>query len=157
MAKGLPEPPVNPLYTLGKVVIKTNEKEEKIFEGSSALDTDKENKQDDKKDMEEVNDKDSKKATTENTEQGKVKDNIQDNVNNNGHQTLQDNKQSTTQYINKYTIETPGKTELVNERLVANVTKRQKKYVKEMSKKFENESAFVRFILDYFMKNVEIK
>jgi hypothetical protein len=98
---------------------------QKKFEQSSALNTNKKNKQ----------------ATT----QGNEKDTDQDTI------------QDTTQCTAQYTIQAPGKTELYEERLVANVTKRHKKYVKEMAKRFDNESAFVRYILDYFMNNINLK
>jgi hypothetical protein len=89
------------------------------------------------------------KSNTQGSEEHTIQDNAQDNK--------QNSIQDTTQYTNKYTVEMPDKTELVCERLVANVTKTQKKYVKDMAKKFENESAFVRFMLDYFIQNIEIK
>lgn len=100
-----------------------------FFKQDSGLDTDKDNKQ----------------------------DNVQSSNKSNEQSSEQDTAQSNTQYTNKYTIEKPDKTELVCERLVANVTKRQKKYVKDTAKYFENESAFVRFMLDYFMENIDIK
>lgn len=59
--------------------------------------------------------------------------------------------------IHKLTIQKPDIVEPYNNRLVANVTKSQKAYVKKIAKSFENESAFVRFMIDYFRKNVEIK
>lgn len=104
-----------------------------FFTGSSELDIEKDNEQDN------------------------MQGNIEDNNKDNEQDSQQDNIQDTTQYTNKYTVEMPDKTELVCERLVANVTKKQKKYVKDTAKHFENESAFVRFMLDYFMGNIEIK
>jgi hypothetical protein len=95
------------------------------------------------------NTQDSKKDIIQDSVESSVKDTMQDNT--------QNNIQNTTQYTNKYTVGKPEKTELVCERLVANVTKTQKKYVKDMAKYFENESAFVRFMLDYFIQNIEIK
>jgi hypothetical protein len=95
----------------------------------------------------------SKEGTIQGSEEHTPQDNIQDNKQDNKQGSIQD----TTQYTNKYTVGMPEKTELVCERLVANVTKAQKKYVKDMAKKFENESAFVRFMLDYFIQNIEIK
>jgi hypothetical protein len=79
--------------------------------------------------------------------------------------TDKDNEQDTTQYTNndtiqyttQYTIGIPDKCELYEERLVANVTKRQKKYIKETARKFDNESAMVRYMIDYFMKNISFK
>jgi hypothetical protein len=102
---------------------------------------------------------------TDNSELGITKNTAQDNKQDSAEGSTkdatqgntQDTTQDTIQYTNKYTIEMPDKTELVCERLVANVTKTQKKYVKDMAKKFENESAFVRFMLDYFIQNIEIK
>ena len=98
-------------------------------------------------------------------EQNNDKDNVQsseqDNNKNNEQNSNNDNEQDTTQHTNhvtnKYTVETPAKSELVSERLVANVTKSQKKYIKDTAKKFENESEFVRYMIDYFRKNIEIK
>jgi hypothetical protein len=100
-----------------------------------------------------------------NTEQDNNKDNAQNNDKDNNKVSERgsnnDNEQDTTQYTNhvtnKYTVETPVKSELVSERLVANVTKSQKKYIKDTAKKFENESEFVRYMIDYFRKNIEIK
>jgi hypothetical protein len=100
-----------------------------------------------------------------NTKQDNDKDNAQNDEQDNNKGSEQssnnDNEQGTTQYTNnvtnKYTVETPVKSELVDERLVANVTRSQKKYIKETAKKFENESAFVRYMIDYFRKNIEIK
>ena len=94
---------------------------------------------------------------TKNTAQDSKKDNVESSIKDNEQSNTQDSTQETTQYTNKYTVEMPDKTELVCERLVANVTKTQKKYVKDTAKKFENESAFVRFMLDYFIQNIEIK
>ena len=55
----------------------------------------------------------------------------------------------------KFTFSIPIKQEAFSKRLVANVTKTQKTFVQEMSKKFENESSFVRFMIDRFMEDVE--
>lgn len=108
-----------------------------FFVGNSELDTEKDNAQDN----EQVN--------TQGSEEHTDKDSKQDNE--------QSNTQHTTQCTTKYTVGKPVKSELVCERLVANVTKSQKKYVKDMAKYFENESDFVRFMIDYFIQNIEIK
>jgi hypothetical protein len=94
---------------------------------------------------------------TKNTAKGSKQDSAEDSAKDSKQSNNNDTTQDTTQYTNKYTVEMPDKTELVCERLVANVTKTQKKYVKDTAKKFENESAFVRFMLDYFIQNIEIK
>ena len=96
-------------------------------------------------------------ATTKTNKQDNAQGSEEDSSKGNEQSREQDNIQGTTQYTHKYTIEMPDKTELVCERLVANVTKTQKKYVKDTAKHFENESAFVRFMLDYFIQNIEIK
>jgi len=108
-----------------------------FFQQSSELDTTKSNKQD----------------NTQGNEEDTNNDNAQDSEQSN----TQDTTQRTNNVTNKYTVEMPDKTELFDERLVSNVTKSQKKYVKDMGKKFENESAFVRYMIDYFRKNIEIK
>ena len=54
---------------------------------------------------------------------------------------------------NKLTYQIPDKSEPCNEHLVANITEKQKAFIQEMSKKFENESEFVRFMIDGFMEN----
>jgi hypothetical protein len=97
------------------------------------------------------------KNTVKDSKQDSIEDSIEDSVKDSKQSNDNDTTQDTTQYTNKYTVEMPDKTELVCERLVANVTKTQKKYVKDTAKKFENESAFVRFMLDYFIQNIEIK
>lgn len=91
------------------------------------------------------------------TNKESIQETIKDDMKSNAADNEQCIAQDTTQCTTKYTIETPEKTELYNDRLVANVTKRQKKYIKEMAKKFENESDFVRFMINYFMNNVNIK
>ena len=58
---------------------------------------------------------------------------------------------------NKLTYLIPTKNEPYNQRLVANVTQTQKSFVQEMSKKFGNESEFVRFMLDKFIQDVNLK
>ena len=55
----------------------------------------------------------------------------------------------------KFTFEIPAKQELFNNRLVANVTKSQKAFVQNMSKRFDNESSFVRFMLDRFIEDID--
>jgi hypothetical protein len=69
---------------------------------------------------------------------------------------IQDTIQYTTQDTNKLTFQIPSKCEPFSKRLVANVTPSQKLFVQKMSKKFENESAFVRFMLDRFMKDIDL-
>lgn len=59
-------------------------------------------------------------------------------------------------YTGKSTFQIPSKTEPFSKRLVANVTPSQKLFVQEMSKKFENESSFVRFMIQRFMEDIEI-
>jgi hypothetical protein len=104
---------------------------------------------------------DSELATTKGSMQDSKEVTTQSNTKDSQQDSKQSNTQDTTQYTNnvtnKYTVEMPDKTELFDERLVSNVTKSQKKYVKDMGKKFENESAFVRYMIDYFRKNIEIK
>lgn len=69
----------------------------------------------------------------------------------------QDTTQYTTQDTTKISFQIPNKVEPFSKRLVANVTPSQKLFVQKMSKKFENESAFVRFMLDRFMKDIDVK
>jgi len=59
----------------------------------------------------------------------------------------------TIQQTNKLIYQIPSKGEKYNKRLVANVTQSQKTFVQEMSKKFSNESEFVRFMIDRFMSD----
>lgn len=59
-------------------------------------------------------------------------------------------------YTGKSTFQIPSKSEPFSKRLVANVTPSQKLFVQEMSKKFENESSFVRFMIQRFMEDIEI-
>lgn len=56
----------------------------------------------------------------------------------------------------RLTYQIPTASEPFSKRLVANVTPTQKAFVQEMSKKFENESTFVRFMLDKFMKDIDL-
>jgi len=74
-----------------------------------------------------------------------IKDNIKNTVVN------------TEQPISKLTYQIPSKSEPFSKRLVANVTPSQKIFVQEMSKKFENESAFVRFMISRFMEDIDFK
>lgn len=91
--------------------------------------------------------------------------NVQDSELNEDKNTIEDTKQDaeqdTTQYTNedtaKMTFQIPSKIEPFSKRLVANVTPSQKAFVQKMSKKFVNESAFVRFMLEKFMKDIEVK
>lgn len=95
---------------------------------------------------------------------GKEQDIVIDNVQNTTQDREQDSKELTKQYTTQYTekvttkltMQAPSKGEPFSKRLVANVTPTQKLFVQKMSKKFENESAFVRFMLDQFM-GVELK
>jgi hypothetical protein len=107
------------------------------------------------------NNKDNVYGSIESNDQHTDKGNTQDGNNDNKQSSKQSNNKGTTQHTNnvtnKYTIGKPDKSELFNGRLVSNVTRSQKKYVKETAKKFENESAFIRFMIDYFMENIEIK
>jgi len=64
---------------------------------------------------------------------------------------------NTIQSPMKYSVQIPIKNEKFSSRLVANVTKKQKTFVQEMSKKFENESSFVRFMISSFMKDIDFK
>lgn len=57
----------------------------------------------------------------------------------------------------KFTFEVPIKQELFSKRLVANVTPSQKAFVQQISKKFENESSFVRFMIDRFIEDIDLK
>lgn len=54
-------------------------------------------------------------------------------------------------------IQPPKKPEPFDQRLVANVTKSQKKYVQRMAKNFENESAFIRYVIDLLMANAKLE
>jgi len=74
---------------------------------------------------------------------------IQDTMNNTSNHSIIDTMQQSTKLI--YQI--PSKGEKYNKRLVANVTQSQKTFVQEMSKKFSNESEFVRFMIDRFMSD----
>lgn len=133
-----------------------------FFEDTSTLDTNKDNMKD--------TDKDSVKDTNDDNTQTATKDTTQSTNNHTEHNTNNDTTQATiegttqstindtTQYTNKYTIEMPDTGELYNERLVANVTRSQKKYVEQTAKKHKlNNSEFVRFMIDFFIDNFEIK
>ena len=75
----------------------------------------------------------------------------------NNKDVTKDNVVSNKQPINKLTYQIPSKSEPFSKRLVANVTPSQKLFVQEMSKKFENESAFVRFMISRFMEDIQFK
>lgn len=81
------------------------------------------------------------------------KDTIQGTKQNSSNNNEQDIKQTPS----KLTFQIPSKHEPFSKRLVANVTPSQKAFVQKMSKKFENESAFVRFMLDRFMEDIDFK
>jgi len=66
-------------------------------------------------------------------------------------------EQITTKDATKFTFQIPLKHEPFSKRLVANVTPSQKVFVQKMSKKFENESAFIRFMLDRFMNDIDFR
>jgi len=125
-----------------------------FFEDTSVLDTNKNNEKD----------------TIESTNNDSKQDNIQNSIKSDAHHTNEDTTQhkdkdttldttlDTKQYTNKYTIEMPDTSELYNERLVANVTRSQKKYVERTAKKHKmNNSEFVRFMIDFFIENFELK
>jgi len=129
-----------------------------FFENTSALDTDKDNEKDTIKDTnndsERDNIQDSSKSDTHHTN----KDTIQHKDKDTTLDTELDTTLDTTQYTNKYTIEMPDTSELYDERLVANVTRSQKKYVERTAKKHKmNNSEFVRFMIDFFIENFELK
>jgi len=71
--------------------------------------------------------------------------------------SIKDTTVTTEQPISKLTYQIPSKSEPFSKRLVANVTPSQKLFVQEMSKKFENESAFVRFMISRFMEDIDFK
>jgi len=71
--------------------------------------------------------------------------------------SIKDTAVNTEQPISKLTYQIPSKSEPFSKRLVANVTPSQKIFVQEMSKKFENESAFVRFMISRFMEDIDFK
>jgi len=56
----------------------------------------------------------------------------------------------------KFTFKVPVKQESFSKRLVANVTPSQKAFVQQISKKFENESSFVRFMIDRFIEDIDL-
>jgi len=87
----------------------------------------------------------SNNAPTQDIDLSIIKDSIKDTVVN------------TEQPISKLTYQIPSKSEPFSKRLVANVTPSQKIFVQEMSKKFENESAFVRFMISRFMEDIQFK
>jgi len=74
---------------------------------------------------------------------------VQNTMDNTSNHSIVDTMQQSTKLI--YQI--PSKGEKYNKRLVANVTQSQKTFVQEMSKKFSNESEFVRFMIDRFMSD----
>lgn len=92
-------------------------------------------------------------------------DSVQDSVLSNALETpidtIYNSKQSniidSEQSSNKMTYQIPIKHESFSKRLVANVTPSQKIFVQEISKKFENESSFVRFMISSFMKDIDFK
>ncbi len=55
----------------------------------------------------------------------------------------------------KFTFKIPTKQENFSKRLVANVTPSQKAFVQKISKKFDNESSFVRFMIDRFIEDID--
>lgn len=125
-----------------------------FFEDTSTLDTSKDNMKDTDKDSVKDTVKNSVKDTNDDNTQTATKDTAQSTNKHTEHNTNND----TTQYTNKYTIEMPSTSELYSERLVANVTRSQKKYVEQTAKKHKlNNSEFVRFMIDFFIDNFEIK
>ena len=68
-------------------------------------------------------------------------------------QNIVQDTMDTMQQTTKLIYQIPSKGEKYNKRLVANVTQSQKTFVQEMSKKFSNESEFVRFMIDRFMSD----
>ena len=141
-----------------------------FFENTSALgiskdntdDTDKDNVKDTNKDTTKNtsngNEKNSNNDTTQDTTQSTDKNTINSTNKHTNKHTNNNTINNTIQYTNKYTIEMPDTSELYNERLVANVTRSQKKYVEQTAKKHKlNNSEFVRFMIDFFIDNFEIK
>jgi len=112
---------------------------------------------------------DSKDESVNVTQQSSVKENVfntdKDSIPSNTLTSEQSSALTTTletpintiQTPMKYSVQIPIKNEKFSSRLVANVTKKQKTFVQEMSKKFENESAFVRFMLNSFMEDIDFK
>jgi len=84
-------------------------------------------------------------------------ENSEVSIQENNKDTIKDNVVSNKQLISKLTYQIPSKSEPFSKRLVANVTPSQKIFVQEMSKKFENESAFVRFMISRFMEDIQFK
>lgn len=156
-------------------------KQTETFINGSTLDTDTNNELDkdnvDNIDTKQNNKRGNKQYTTQYTNDvsnnDTNKENIQLNKNNNidtnievtkldvEEDSIQNIKQDTMNVAienkPKLTIQKPNFVEPYDNRLVANVTKSQKAYIKRIGKNFENESAFVRFMIDYFRENVEIE
>lgn len=125
-----------------------------FFEDTSTLDTDNDNIKDANKSSIKDIGKDSIQDTSKDNKQSTIKRLTQMT----DKDTTQHTTDDTTQYTDKYTIEMPDTGELYSERLVANVTRSQKKYVEQTAKKHKlNNSEFVRFMIDFFIDNFEIK
>jgi len=86
-----------------------------------------------------------------------ILENSEVSIQENNKDTIKNNIVSNKQLISKLTYQIPSKSEPFSKRLVANVTPSQKIFVQEMSKKFENESAFVRFMISRFMEDIDFK
>ena len=84
-------------------------------------------------------------------------ENSEVSIQENNKDIVKDNVVSNKQSISKLTYQIPSKSEPFSKRLVANVTPSQKIFVQEMSKKFENESGFVRFMISRFMEDIQFK
>lgn len=143
-------------------------KQTETFINGSALDTNNELDKDNINniDIKQSNKHDNQQYTTQYTIDVSSKEDIQfdtdNNIDTNIEVTKLDIEENSIQNIEqdemnvaiknkpKLTIQKPNFVEPYDNRLVANVTKSQKAYIKRIAKNFENESAFVRFMMGVF-------